>query len=728
MASHKLLIVMVIFIMLPFEIQAQAQAKKPSAFFQTQTTDRMIIKYKDNTVFDTLSLSQFVNTIQKKATSSIKMKMLRVNTFKANIVKITLNGKRPSIFQLESLAKELSKHKDIEYAEPDYIAKPLLDPNDTYYETKHWSYKLGGSNLGGANLQGAWNETTGSSSDVIAVIDTGILPHSELIDKTLPGYDFISDSTMANDGDGRDNNATDPGDWCYSGDDCYDAYRGNENSSWHGTHVAGTIAAQTNNGEGVSGINWNAKILPVRVLGKGGGYTSDIADGMLWAAGITVAGVPNNPNPAKTLNLSLGGSGPCSNTYQNAIDQINATGATIAIAAGNSNSDVANASPGNCSGIISVAAAAKDGAKAYYSNYGSLVSITAPGGDQSKDGEIYSTLDGGATTALNDNAYAAYQGTSMATPHIAGIASLITSVLPDTNHNKVNYIIQKSARAFPSGTDNDCNTQLCGAGLVDATAAITLAKNSTTDYTAKYNETLYSGTLYSYSFTNASDKIDPNSAWFIDQERLTSNDIDDNETTSYVIQKPNVDMYDINFTYGVSSESGYDGLFFISNKEAKFGVSGEGSSAYAQSKVLTRNNTLDLNWTYLKDTDTSVGNDNAWIDNLYITTYQKSSSLAFSNGITTKVIIIKNNGAESLTISSISLSDAEHFLLQHTCATPVAFDDTCQITVTYTGSFDTPHTTTLSYDTTASNMSHNEKVFTVENVTNTVPIIMYLLD
>ena len=153
------------------------------------------------------------------------------------------------------------------------------------------------------------------------------------------------------------------------------------NSSWHGTHTAGTIGAASNNGVGVAGVNWNSKILPVRVLGKCGGYTSDIADGMRWAAGLSVSGVPANANPAKVLNLSLGGYGACDATYQNAVNAIVAAGTTIVVSAGNSNADAVNYRPGNCTGVITVAATNRDGGRAYYSNYGSTVEISAPGGE-----------------------------------------------------------------------------------------------------------------------------------------------------------------------------------------------------------------------------------------------------------------------------------------------------------------------------------------------------------
>lgn len=185
---------------------------------------------------------------------------------------------------------------------------PLLVPNDPQY-TNQWHYK----GTYGIDAPAAWDIITGSTDIVVAVIDTGICNHADLAGRYLPGYDFVSDVLVANDGGGRDGDASDPGDWITAAEDGsgYFAGCGASDSSWHGTHVAGTIGAASNNNFGVAGINWVSKILPVRVLGKCGGNTSDIIDGMRWAAGLTVAGVPANPYPAKVLNMSLGGSGAC---------------------------------------------------------------------------------------------------------------------------------------------------------------------------------------------------------------------------------------------------------------------------------------------------------------------------------------------------------------------------------------------------------------------------------
>jgi uncharacterized repeat protein (TIGR01451 family) len=241
--------------------------------------------------------------------------------------------------------------------------------------------------------------------------------------------------------------------------------------------VAGTIGAATNNSTGVAGINWTSKILPVRVLGKCGGYTSDIVDGMSWAAGLAVSGVPANANPAKVLNLSLGGSGACSATWQNAINAITAAGATVVVAAGNSNANASGFSPASCTGVISVAAVGKTGGRAYYSNFGTSVKIAAPGGEQYSVNDpngVLSSLNTGATSPGADT-YIYYQGTSMATPHVVGIASLMLSVNPSLTPAQVLSNIQSTARVFPTSTGSgggDCTTSLCGSGIINAAAAV----------------------------------------------------------------------------------------------------------------------------------------------------------------------------------------------------------------------------------------------------------------
>lgn len=391
---------------------------------------------------------------------------------------------RVSVAEAQAIAQRLKTDPGVEYAEPDLLMQPALLPNDPQF-VNQWHYKAPNDEIGGANLPGAWDITQGAPGVVTAVIDTGILPHVEFSGRLLSGYDFIVDTSISNDGDGRDANPVDPGDWTASGE-CYVGSPA-RNSSWHGTHVAGTVGAAGNNGQGVSGINWVSKILPVRVLGKCGGYVSDVVDAMRWAAGLPLdtglpnnGGIPVNNNPARVLNLSLSGAGACGTTYQNAINDLVNAGKVIVVAAGNSNQNVdptattPGHAPGNCTGVITVSAINRSGGKAYYSNFGNAVEIAAPGGAQTFINDpngILSTLNSGTTGAAADD-YRYYQGTSMAAPHVAGLVSLMLSANPGLTPAQVLAQLQNNARPFPTGTGGDCTGALCGAGIINAAAAV----------------------------------------------------------------------------------------------------------------------------------------------------------------------------------------------------------------------------------------------------------------
>jgi serine protease len=378
-----------------------------------------------------------------------------------------------------AISARLTELADVDYAEPDLVrgigrgtvltpAVTELNPNDTRFGDQ-WHYKHVPGTAEGINLPPAWAITTGSSSTVVAVVDTGILSHADLAGRIAPGYDFITSPTTANDGGGRDGDASDPGDWI-AANECGFTHSA-RNSSWHGTHVAGTIGAATNNSLGVSGVNWQTKILPVRVLGKCGGITSDIVDGIRWAAGLHVPGAPANKNPADVINLSLGGSGPCMASEKAAFADVKAAGTTVVIAAGNSASDAVNYSPANCENTITVAATDRGGDRAYYSNFGNIVEVSAPGGEtnsQAGNG-VLSTWNTGATAPASDS-YVFYQGTSMAAPHVAGLVSLMIARDPTLTPNEIVSTLQNTARAFPAGSD--CSTSRCGAGIVDAQRAI----------------------------------------------------------------------------------------------------------------------------------------------------------------------------------------------------------------------------------------------------------------
>ncbi len=469
----------------PATAAGATQRKAPAAAAQGPLVRRLIVKYKDPTVSDDARANRPLPPgLVARLSTLAGQPVAHDHPMSAGAFVVRLFQGLPAD-QADALAKFLETDPAIDYAEPDLLRQPALVPNDTYYSADQWDLQSPPAEPGSVDLPAAWDLTTGSSSIVVGVIDTGILPHPDLIGRYLAGYDMIVDPIVANDQDpasctvpgtcsSRDGNPTDPGDWVTSAESTGSSELNGcpvTNSSFHGTHVSGTIGAASNNGTGVAGINWTSKILPVRVLGKCGGYTSDIDDAIVWASGGSVPGVPANPNPARVLNLSLGGTGPCDTATQNAINSALAAGTVVVVAAGNSNSNASGFTPANCNGVITVAATGRQGQRASYSNYGASVEISAPGGS---DGQaILSTLNNG-TTSPNPSGYdyVYYQGTSMATPHVTGIASLMLSLAPSLTPAQVLATIQTTARAFPTGTVRDCTTALCGAGIVDAAAAL----------------------------------------------------------------------------------------------------------------------------------------------------------------------------------------------------------------------------------------------------------------
>ena len=364
---------------------------------------------------------------------------------------------------------------------PDIRAFPLIDPIDPYYASQWDMHAPTTGKEGAANVAPTWGTSTGAGV-VVAVIDTGQTNHPDLIANMPDGWgvDMIENSGTARDGDARDMNPTDEGDWW--------SYP----SSWHGTHVAGTIGAAQND-IGISGIAPNVSIQHVRVLGAGGGSFNDVIDGIRWAAGLTTSwdgrpwsafGLTNNAHPADVINMSLGGGAPCWGSLQDAITQARNAGTVVVTAAGNSFRDAASFAPANCNDTVTVAAVGRVGGLANYSNFGSSIDIAAPGGDMSRDSGILSTIATGAST-LTGYGYTNYQGTSMAAPHVAGVAALVASQHPTWGPSQIEAAIYAGVRPFPADTVRPCVTtsetpagsqQRCGAGLLDAVGALNMGQ------------------------------------------------------------------------------------------------------------------------------------------------------------------------------------------------------------------------------------------------------------
>jgi len=367
--------------------------------------------------------------------------------------------------RLTALAETLQQDPIVQYADPVLRKHALAEAvsNDPLFDQQWGLSDL----VSGINVSNAWAIGSGLPGITVAVVDTGILPHPDLAGRILPGFDFVSDAENARDGNGRDSDPRDEGDWKADGD-C--GGFPSEDSFWHGTFIAGQIAANTNNGIGIAGIASNASIVPVRVLGKCGGTDEDVFEGMLWAAGVEIAGVAPNANPAKVINLSLGGFGNCTQAIQEAIDGAMAQGAVVVAAAGNDAADVAAFSPANCSGVITVGAHNRAGERTFYSNFGRRIDLSAPSGDGGLDDSTLSTANDGKTVPGNPS-FDSGIGTSFAAPLVSGVASLMLSKNALLTPGRLLSVLQGSAREFAQGSP--CRTgDLCGIGLLDAGVAV----------------------------------------------------------------------------------------------------------------------------------------------------------------------------------------------------------------------------------------------------------------
>ena len=441
-----------------------------------ETTRRLIVKFRDTATVSMVTATAAMTARLERvaadaAGAGVTLSHLRPMALGAHVM--VLERPLPRA-EAEALAARLARNPDVEFVQPDRRRHAFTVPNDPYVHLQRYL----GTDIAEINDFSAWDVTTGSPNVVVAVVDTGYRPHADLAGRILPGYDFISDVKVANDGDGRDADATDPGDWITQADqsdpdfgtDCAVA-----DSSWHGTSIAGIIAANSNNGQGVAGIDWSAKILPVRVLGKCGGYDSDIIDGITWAAGLTVPGVPANPHPAHIINLSLGGPGDCLPIYHSVFGAALAHGVTraIIVAAGNDAQDVSTSAPANCSEAIAVAATTNLGNHASYSNFGPGVALAAPGGSGSSQSDaIYVLWNAGKTTPQAD-AIGGGAGTSFSAPMVSGVASLVLGLAPSMTAAQLRALLTATASPFPAGSD--CATVGCGTGIVNAYGVVAAA-------------------------------------------------------------------------------------------------------------------------------------------------------------------------------------------------------------------------------------------------------------
>ena len=425
-------------------LHAAAQPRAP-------TTDRLIVRLADWADADRAQPMRADRARGLSIAARSRLEPYRRMSGGAQVVRLTHDM---PVAEVEAMAARLMRDPAVAHAEPDRRKFPLRAATDPLYANQWNLFEP----AGGINAPAAWDITIGSPAVVVAVLDTGVRPdNADLAGRLAAGYDFVREDApglalTANDGDGRDADAADPGDWVSAAEAGQPPFGGcpqAASSSWHGTHTAGIIAASANNAYGIAGIAWAVRVLPARVLGKCGGYTSDIIDAIRWSAGLAVPGVPANASPAQVLNLSLGAPGACSVEEQRALDDALAIGRVKAIvtAAGNEAGDSAQTTPANCRGVLTVTATDRSGSRAPYASFGANVALAAPGGW-----------------------FAA--GTSEAAAHVSGVVALMLSANPGLAAADVRRILQTTARAFPNAT---CSRSLCGAGIVDAAAAVAAA-------------------------------------------------------------------------------------------------------------------------------------------------------------------------------------------------------------------------------------------------------------
>ena len=497
----------------------------PLAMALEAPTDRIIVKWRDSggTLGDERSETQALGLRTGRRLAHARpigggMSLLQLE-------------RTYSAAELPGVLAQLRSDPRIALAEPDRrVRAHAYVPNDPLFAGQWYLKSVQPAAI---RADAAWDLTRGGTSPaastvVVAVIDSGVrFDHPDLRaaaagGKLLPGYDFVSGDTggqflTANDGDGWDPDPTDPGDFVsqqdlnglYAGKGC--GANGSDttpsNSSWHGTRVSGLIAADSDNALGIAGTGFHVRVLPVRALGKCGGYDSDVLAAMYWAAGVTmpapllVTPVPANPNPAQVINMSLGGVGPCSATYAEAVRAITAAGVLVVASAGNEGEAVE--SPANCAGALAVAGVRHVGTKVGYSSLGTEVGIAAPAGNcVNLTGACLFSLDtttnSGATTPVASaftNQNVPNVGTSFSSPLVAGAAGLMKAVNPRLTPALIMARMKASARPFPTTSDTVpvpgscvlpsvtatqdseclCTTAVCGAGLLDAAAAVTEA-------------------------------------------------------------------------------------------------------------------------------------------------------------------------------------------------------------------------------------------------------------
>ena len=459
------------------------------------TTNQLVIKYKESRPVRTAQAVQ----VDKVVASGGRVSFSHTLSDNKAVYRLP---REMSLAEAQHLADQIAADPQVLYAHPDKRVYPAFVPNDpdylaqwNLYEGEDGHIDLTGNFIQtfGINAQEAWDITRGSSDVVVAVLDSGMLLHSDInAARVLPGYDFVrNQSSFLYDAEndnlpGRDADPSDPG-TAVAADEC-GVGEPSETSSWHGLLVSSIIMAEPDNSNFMSGIDHFARLLPMRVLGKCGGFNSDINEAMRWAVGLHIPGISDNPHPAQVINLSFSGSGTCSRGEQEAINAAVQKGAVVVVAAGNGSGNANDTSPANCDNVISVAASRRDGGRTTYTNTGFVIDLSAPGGDGA--GNLVALSNNGLDAPVQDS-FASIRGTSFSTAQVSAVVSLLLAVNPDLTPAQIETVLVSTAREFPTTAPvvcdvgmqppcteaiaNPCTENTCGAGVINVRAALELA-------------------------------------------------------------------------------------------------------------------------------------------------------------------------------------------------------------------------------------------------------------
>ena len=466
-----------------------------------QTTSRLVVKYRDPLIAKEAQILSTQSGHESVTAQRAQFELQRVKVMGSGAIVYHL-GKEVSLADARAAAARIAEDPSIEYAEPDLRIKAQttgLTPAPDPFRDYQWPLMPASSAPGGGDFASAWTKSTGTGA-IVGVIDSGIVPHADLNGKVLHayGYDFVSADAanqfgVAGDGDARDNDATDPGDFCLAS---------SSPSTWHGLMVASVIVASKDNGYGIAGAAHGASVLPIRALGRCGGYLSDAADALTWAVGDSVPRVPINNNPVTVVNLSVGTApgAACPIYFMSAVLASTRRNIPVVVAAGNEGANDVGA-PANCAGVIVVGAHTRSADLASYSNRSAAVTLTAPGGGNCAsqlnevclNDPIAAVSNAGMTAAGLDQEAVYFMGTSTATAHVTAAVALMRVAAPNLTLADIKALLIATAKPYAANSFCASLRGVCGAGMLDAAAAVSAVNLSVLSIMPSYSTPAVAG-------------------------------------------------------------------------------------------------------------------------------------------------------------------------------------------------------------------------------------------